>query len=89
MAKVIKKIKSDDHSNPNNYNPLKDNSVYGVQFGYGTTEEISANVIAESMITCCDAEGHHYSLINEISNQKKDGDALNVGDRFHVSKEDH
>jgi len=62
------------------------NSIYEVQFGDGTTEEISANVIAESMITGCDAEGYQYSLLNEISDHRKDGDALNVADGFHVSK---
>jgi len=86
MAKVVKKVKSDDQNKPDTYNPLKDNSIYEVPFMDGTTEAISANVIAESMITGCDAEGYQYSLFNEISDHRKDGDALNVADGFHVSK---
>ena len=86
MAKVVKKVKSDDQNKPDTYNPLKDNSIYEVPFMDGTTEAISANVIAESMITDCDAEGYQYSLFNEISDHWKDGDTLNVADGFHVSK---
>jgi len=78
MAKVKRKIISDDKNGVDYYNPIKDHSKYEVQFPDGTTDEIEANVIAESMITECDQDGRHYKLFREISDHRKDSTALNV-----------
>ena len=67
MARVKKKIMSNDRNGSDHYNPIKDHSKYVVQFPDGTTDEVEANVIAESMITECDPEGRHYKLFREIS----------------------
>jgi len=50
MAKVKRKVKSDDRNSPNFYNPLRDHSVYEVQFPDGATDEVDANLIAECMV---------------------------------------
>jgi len=40
MAKVKKKIKSDDRNGTRFYNPLRDHSVYMIEFPDGTTDEV-------------------------------------------------
>ena len=50
MARVRKKIRSDDR-NEGKYNPMHDSSTYEVEFSDGPTEEVTANVIAESMLS--------------------------------------
>jgi len=54
MANVKHNVLSDDRNHQTD-NPLKDNLVYEVTFTDGTTEEISANTIAECMVFELDA----------------------------------
>ena len=86
MAKVRKKVRSDNHNDGKNYNPILDSSVYEVQFSDGTTEEIAANVIAECMLSQVDSEGHHYQILKEISDHKKNWNAISVSEGFHTRK---
>ena len=86
MAKVTRKIKSADGNNTGNYNPLKDNSVYEVQFSDGNVEELTANVIAECMLSNINSDGHHFSLMNEIIDHKKDNSALTISQGYITSK---
>lgn len=87
MAKVIRKTKAADQ-NPEKgaYNPLSDHSKYEVKFPDGSSEELTANVIAENMLSNCDSEGHHYQLLQEISDHKKDGSAIRISNGFIESK---
>ncbi len=85
MAKVKRKIRSDDKNGVNSYNPIRDHSIYEVQFPDGTTDEVEANVIAESMITECDQDGRHYKLFEEISDHRKDATALNVAQGSYLT----
>ncbi len=55
MAKVKRKLKSNDQNDSNYYNPLRNHSRYEVEFPDGTTDKVEANVIAESMVTQRDA----------------------------------
>ena len=71
MARVKKKLSSNDRNSSNFYNPLWDHSKYEVQFPDGTTDEVEANVIAESMVTECDPEGRQYRMFREISDHRK------------------
>jgi len=80
MARVRKKISSDDRNEPNYDNPLRDHSTYEIVFPDGTTDEVEANIIAESMVSECDPEGRQYKLLKEISDHRKDNTALNVAD---------
>ncbi|GFH56846.1 hypothetical protein CTEN210_13322 [Chaetoceros tenuissimus] len=86
MAKVRRKVKSNDLNEDANYNPILDNSIYEVQFSDGSTEEISANVIAENMLSQVDAEGHHFQILKEISDHKKNWNALSVSEGFHTRR---
>jgi len=56
MARVKKKIKSDDRNDPRFYNPLLDHSLYEIEFSDGT----EANLIAECMVSECDPDGRQY-----------------------------
>ena len=80
MAKVKKKVKSDDRNDPKLYNPLRDISVYEVEFSDGTTYEVEANLIAECVVSECDPEGQQYRMLREIPDYRKDSTALNVAD---------
>jgi hypothetical protein len=79
MARVVKRIKGND-GNPINasrpYNPILDNSEYLIEFNDGTTKEITANIIAESMFSQIDDEGQHFQLLSKISDHCKDSTAL-------------
>jgi len=85
MARVRRKIKSDDRNSANYYNPLRDHSVYEIEFPDGTTDEIEANLIAESMVAECDPEGRQYKMLKEISDHQKDSTALNVADGSYIT----
>jgi len=80
MARVRRKVKSDNRNDAKFYNPLKDHSVYEVVFPDCTTDEVEANPIAECMVSECDPEGRQYRLLREISDHRKKADALNVAD---------
>ena len=71
MARVIKRIRGNDGKvkkpvlystlrEPKPYNPLLDTSEYLIEFGDGTTKELTANIIAESLFSQIDEEGHHF-----------------------------
>ncbi len=78
MAKVKRKLRSNDQNGSDHYNPLRDHSRYEVELPDGTTDEIEANIIAESMVAECDPEGRQYRIFSEISDHRKDETALNV-----------
>ena len=61
MAKVIKLVKV-NNVNPlgkRHNNPMLDTSEYTVEMSDGSSQELSANIIAESMFAQVDSEGHH------------------------------
>ena len=86
MTKVRKKVRSDNRNDGKNYNPIFDSSVYEVQFSDGTMEEIAANMIAECMLSQVDSKGHHYQILKEISDHKKNWNAIPVSEGFHTRK---
>ena len=52
MAKVAEKVKFDDqNASTASYNPLHDHSVYKINNPDGLTEELTANIIAENMLS--------------------------------------
>ena len=53
-----------------------DHLLYEVSFPNGWTEELTANVIAENMLSQVDSEVHHYQVLNHISDHSADGSAL-------------
>ncbi len=86
MATVKKKVMSKDRNSSDYYNPIRDHSIYEVEFPDGSTDEVEANVIAESMVAECDPEGRQYRIFNEISDHRKDDTALNVADGSYVTR---
>ena len=57
-------------------NPLLDSRKYVVEYIDGTTEVISANIIAENILSQVDEEGHRQLLIDEIIDHRKDDNAV-------------
>ena len=86
MARVRRKISIADGNTNKSYNPILDSSTYKVEFSDGATDEVAANIIAECVLSKDDSEGHHYQILKEILDHKRDGSAIPVSDGFHVRK---
>ena len=86
MAKVKRKLKSNDQNGTDYHNPLREHSRYEVEFPDGTTDEVEANVVAESMVAECDPEKRQYRIFKEISDHRKDKNDLNVTDGSYVTR---
>jgi hypothetical protein len=87
-ARVVKRAKGED-GNPlglQHKNPLFDTRSYTVEFPDGSTAEYQANVIAENLFSQSDSEGRQYMVMNEISDHKKDGRAIQISNGFTISK---
>ena len=89
MSRVKRKVISDDRNEASYYNPLKGHSIYEVVFPDGTTDEVVANLIAECMMSECDAEGRQHRMLREISDHRKDANALNVADCSYRTRADN
>ena len=46
----------------------------------GSSQELIANIITESMFAQIDSEGHHYQLLQEITNHRKDRSEIPISD---------
>ena len=46
----------------------------------GSSQELTANIIAESMLTHVDSEVHHYRFLQEITDHKKDRSSITLSD---------
>ena len=86
MAKVKRKVKSDDRNDTSFYNPLRDHSSNEIEFPDGTTDEVEANLIAACMVSECDPEGRQYRIWREISDHRKNANGLNVADGVYRSR---
>ena len=53
-----------------------------MEFPDGDVTEYTANVISESMIAQCDANGYDIRLMEAIVDHKKDGNAVSDADRW-------
>jgi hypothetical protein len=81
-ATVVKRAR-DDNDNPvgkRHNNPILDTREYEVQFSDGSIDTYSANLIAESMYSQVDEQGHRHQLIKEITDHRKDGSAVHIDD---------
>ena len=73
MGKFIKRVKYDESSTgEGNYNTMHDKSLYEVEYPDGTKEQLSANILAGNMMSQVDSEGHHYQVLAEVTDHKKD-----------------
>lgn len=79
MARVVKYIKGNDGqpiSSSGSSNPILDASEYLVKFNDGSTKQLTANLITESIFSMVDDEGWYYQLFKEISKHRKNKEAF-------------
>jgi len=88
MGRVVKRTKGIDGSviGRSHTNPLFDTREYVIEFTDGTEQNYMANIIAENMYAQVDSEGNQFQLLQEISDHRKDGSAVPMGDGFVRSK---
>ena len=46
----------------------------------GSSQELTADIIDESLFTQVDSEGHHYQLLQEITKHRKDKSSIPISD---------
>jgi hypothetical protein len=84
MLGTVKNRKWDSEGNPVdhlNMNPLLDTREYKVeQFSDGSIDLLTANAITESLYSQVDKEGRSYSILSEIVDHCKDGNAISDDD---------
>ena len=59
-----------------NNNPLLDTRLYEVEYIDGTTERLTANIIAENVLAQVDEDGHRQMLLDEIIDHRKLSSAI-------------
>ena len=77
--------KRDHEDNPvgnRNANPILDTRKYLVEFDDGQVDELTANLIAESMYAQCDAEGNQYLLLDSFVDYRKTEKAISLTDQM-------
>ena len=87
-AKVVRRVKDKDGKVVGSYhnNPILDTRVYDVMFPDGAVAQYAANVIAESMYSQVDSNGHHTLLLKEITDHRKSSSAIPIDDKYIISK---
>jgi hypothetical protein len=61
-------------------NPLFDMRKYEIEFTDGRHEKYQVNVIAENMYAQVDDEGNEFLLLDEITDHKSGGTAIQIAD---------
>ena len=84
-AKVLRHSKDDSGEIRGTYNEntILNTLVYDVDFPDGEVREYSANIIAENMYAQVDSDGFSHTLLDHISDYKKDGNAV---DSYVITK---
>jgi len=62
-----------------NNNVLLDDRAYEMEFEDGTTEILTANIIAENLLAQVDPEGNRFLFMEEIEDHRKLADAIPIG----------
>ena len=57
-------------------NPLLDSRRYKVEYLDGTTEVLTANIIAEKLLARVGYQGRRHLMIDEIEDHQKNSDAI-------------
>ena len=66
-------------------NPMTDTRLYKVEFVDGTEDTISANIIAENLLSQIDAEGHRQLMLKEIIDHRKLDTAIDEDNAFFTT----
>jgi Reverse transcriptase (RNA-dependent DNA polymerase) len=69
-----------------NANPLLDTREYQVRYEDGSVEELTANLINESIMSQVDAAGKHYTIFKEIIDHECDDTAVKIKDGYTYDK---
>ena len=67
-------------------NPILNTMIYDVEFPDGEVREYSANIIAENMYSQVDSDDFAHTLLDHISDYKKDGNTIKKSDAYVVTK---
>ena len=89
MAIFTKRVKENE-GNPRGieHNTLfTDQSLNEVSFINGRTEDLTANMIAENMLSQVDSEGNHYQELKETSDHSADVSTLKRSNVFIRSRD--
>ena len=86
-AKVIRRSKNSEGEVVGEYNknPILNTLIYDVEFPDGDVHEYSANIKAENIYAQIDSEGFVHTLLDHISDYKKDGNAIEKSDAYVVT----
>ena len=85
MHAIVKRSNLDDEGKDvvtMNNNPLLDTREYKVEFSEGTTEVITANIIANNVLAEVDEKGPRQILLDEIIDHSLDVNAIGKGNTF-------
>ena len=67
---------------------MQDMSVYKAKYPYGTMNQLTSKRIAENMLSEVESEGHHYQVSNEVTDHKRDNNAITKVNGFIKSSND-
>jgi hypothetical protein len=67
-------------------NPILDTREYEVIFPDGSTEDYTANTIAENMYAQVDQEGRTFAILDEVVGHRTNGHALSKDDGFFMTR---
>ena len=87
FARVTKRMR-DHEGKPigvSNPNPLLDTRVYEIEYVDGHLAAMSANAIAENLLSQVDPDGHQLLTFDSIINHRTDDSAVKLGDEFIIS----
>ena len=88
MRGTVKSRLKDEYGNLKgriNPNPLLDTSEYFVEFEDGSSDEYTANIIAESIYSQVDDEGKEHLLVEDLIDHRKTDAALSLQDCWVTS----
>ena len=67
-----------------NSNPMLDSRVYEVEYGDGSLEAFTVNIIAENILSQIDDQGHRQLMMDEIMDHRKTSDAINKDGPLYI-----
>ena len=87
MAKVIRKAVDKNGTNIGNnpVNPLLNTFLYDVEFLDGEVRRYAVNIIAENVLSRCDADGFYTNVMVTVLYHKRDGTSVTVGEKKEKS----
>ena len=66
-------------------NPMTDTRLFDVEYLDGSIETVSANVIAECLLSQVDSEGHRQLILDDIIDHRSTADAVKINDAFYTT----